>query len=230
MSLAEKVLVVIPVKDLKYTKSRLKSILSLLERQTLTLRILSRTIEILKSLVPVRSILVLTPDERVLALANHWGVLGLREEGRGLNRALTQATRWAVQQKFEAILVIPCDLPLLSRRDIEAIWELSAGEEDIAVMAPNADRSGTNALLVKPPGILRYRFGKNSFSHYQTSVLAKQIHFRVYTSPSIEFDLDRPEQCRLAFAKPYCLEKAIDESKIRPFDPDWGSSPHPAGR
>ncbi len=95
--LEKEVLVVIPVKDLKQTKSRLRPVLSLLERQALTLRILWRTIQTLKSSVPIGSILVLTPDEHVLSFAKVLGVQGLKEKMNGLNQALREAARWAIE-------------------------------------------------------------------------------------------------------------------------------------
>jgi 2-phospho-L-lactate/phosphoenolpyruvate guanylyltransferase len=229
--MTKNILAIIPVKGLDRTKSRLSGALSLSERRAFTLDILSRTVQLLHSSDSVERVLVLTPDDQVLSHAKDLGALGLKEKGTGLNRALTQATLWSIDQKFGAVLVIPCDLPLLSRRDIENISGLGVEEEKIVIVAPNGDRSGTNALLVKPPGILKYSFGAGSFSRHQSDAFEGQVKVKVYSSPSIEFDLDRPEQCRLPFAQRYFLNKVVvDEDKTRTFDSDWGDSPDPAGR
>jgi 2-phospho-L-lactate guanylyltransferase len=229
--MAENILAIIPVKDLTRTKSRLREVLSPSERRAFTLGMLSRTVQVLTSSNSVEGILISTPDDRVLSYAKELGVPGLKEEGRGLNRALQQATRWSMDLHFGAVLVIPCDLPLLRVEDIRALVEPACSKEKVVVIAPNEDRSGTNGLLVKPPGMIRYAFGANSFWRHQSWAYEQQLNVVVYSSPSIAFDLDRPEQCRSPFARRYFLNKVVDdENRLRTFDPYSGCSPYPAAR
>ena len=188
------VLSIIPVKDLNHTKTRLEPILGLDERQALTLRILARTIGILKSSERVRTILVSSPDPGVLALVKGWGALGLRENGAGLNQALQEATRWSLLHGFDALLIIPSDIPFLQQEDIEAILSMGSEEGKVVVLSPDNERCGTNALFVKPPGILTYSFGSDSFTRHQGEALHQRVPVRVYSSLSIGFDLDSPEQ------------------------------------
>lgn len=227
----KKVLAIIPVKSLSSTKSRLRTVLNLQERQAFTLNILSRTIQTLKSLDKDPYILVLTPDDRVLSFVKGLRVIGLKEEGKGLNLALGKATRWAMDQGFKAILILPCDIPFLNSEDIKTILKMGVEEERIVVIAPNKGKNGTNALFVKPPGILKYCFGIDSFRRHQENAFAQHLKVDVYSSLSIGFDLDNPEQYRCLMGERYFSGKVnLREVKNRYFDSNLWDSPHPARR
>jgi 2-phospho-L-lactate guanylyltransferase len=226
-----RMLAIIPVKDLNHTKSRLKPVLTLAERQALTLHILSGTIQALKASDKVQCILVLTPDDRVLSFVKGLGVMGLKDDGRGLNQALRQATRWAIDHDFEAILILPCDIPFLDSEDIKTIRGMGVEGERVVVIAPNEGKNGTNALFVKPPGILRYSFGIDSFTRYQEHAFAQHFKVKVYSSLSIGFDLDDPEQYRFLVGEQHFFEKVnLNEVKTRYIDSNSWNSPYPAGR
>ena len=225
------VLAIIPVKSLSSTKSRLRTVLNLQERQVFTLNILSRTIQTLKSLDKDQRILVLTPDDRVLSLVKGLGAIGLKDGGKGLNLALEQGTRWAIDQGFEAILILPCDIPFLDSKDIKTILGMGAEGERVVVIAPNKGKNGTNALFVKPPGILKYSFGVNSFERHRQQAIAQNVKFEVYSSASAAFDLDTSEEYRLLLEKEHVREKAFGyENEASHVDFNSWDSSYPAGR
>jgi 2-phospho-L-lactate/phosphoenolpyruvate guanylyltransferase len=224
------VVAVLPVKELKHTKSRLSAVLSPSERRRLTLTLLVRTITTLKS-AGVGSILVLSPDEQVLSLAKTFEVKTLREKRKGLNRALMEATDWAADHRFAAILVLPSDLPFINQRDVRAILNMADGNRRIVVIAPDRERKGTNALLVKPPGLLRYSFGAESFQIHRRQALEQNLKCRVYSSPSVAMDVDTPRMCRLLLKKGFYDDKdSWKENRIGPVDPDSRDPAHPTGR
>ncbi len=226
-----KILSIIPVKDLNCTKTRLGSILSLGQRQILTLQILYRTLKILKSSAEIEKILVLTPDSRVLSFAKERGVLGLKEEGKGLNEVLEQATYWSIHNDFGAIFILPSDLPFLQQEDIQAIIDMGVEEERSVVIAPDWEMEGTNALFVKPPGIIQYEFGFDSFEHHQKQALKRGLKFNVYSSTTIGFDLDYPDQYRFLMKKSVALEEISHyEGKTCNFNSNHWNSPHPTRR
>ena len=184
--------VVIPVKPFGQAKSRLAPLLSPAGRALLSHAFLRHTLEAARAAPSVARILVVSRDAEALRLAEEWGALALREEGRSLNRALTQATRWAARRGAGALLILPIDLPLLEPADIEALWALAL-DEPAVVIAPARREEGTNALLVRPPGLLTYRFGPRSFGAHCGQARAEGIPFFVVRSPHLAWDVDRPE-------------------------------------
>jgi 2-phospho-L-lactate guanylyltransferase len=139
-TLAMKILSIIPVNDLDRTKSRLSSILNIDERRALTLQLLDRTIQTLNSCAGIDEVLVLTPDPRVLSFAKERRALGLKEENKGLNTGLEQATRWALDHGDEALLLLPCDLAYLEKGDVETLITLGEAPAIAARPCPGTFR------------------------------------------------------------------------------------------
>jgi len=189
-----KVISIIPVKDLDHTKTRLSPLLDLKMRQDLTRSILYRTIQVIKCTGKVHVILVITPDYRVFSFAKKQGVIALLEQEVGLNNALQQATEWCKQKAFDALLIIPSDIPFLQAKDIDSIIDMGKDEKAVIIISPDNKQDGTNALLIKPPGILNYFYGSGSYDIHCKQARNAQYKLMVYFSRSIGFDIDYPEQ------------------------------------
>jgi len=189
-----KTLAILPVKNLSESKSRLSTEMNREQRESLTAYLLKRTLDILKSVNGIDDILLVSRDEKVNSIAKREKTRFLSEQGTGLNQALEQATDWAVEQDYSAILILPTDLPFLTEEDIEAIIGIGEATGQIAVIAPDRDMKGTNALMIKPPGILKYQFGPDSFRRHCQLVSDRHIDSRIYRSMGTGFDLDSPSQ------------------------------------
>lgn len=189
-----KTLAILPVKNLSQSKSRLSHEINRQQRESLTSYLLRRTLGILKSARGVEDILLVSRDEKVRSLAEKEKVRFLQEQGTGLNQALEQATRWSIEQHYAAILVLPLDLPVLTKEDVDAIIDMGNEMGESIVIAPDQEMKGTNALMIKPPGILDYQFGLDSFHRHCQQVQDRHIDHRVYRSAGIGFDLDSPSQ------------------------------------
>ena len=189
-----KTLAILPVKNLNQSKSRLSPAINRQQRESLTSHLLRRTIRILKTARGIDDILLVSRDKKICALALSENVRFLSERGAELNQALEQATRWSVEYQYSAILILPLDLPLLISEDIDSILRISHGMEKIVVIAPDQEMRGTNALLVKPPGIMAYQFGLSSFQCHCQQFSDRNIKSRIYRSAGTGFDLDSPWQ------------------------------------
>ena len=78
--------VIIPVKPLRRSKSRLSTILTEEERALLNFKMLENTLSLLKDIPAVNEILVISKDPGVLALARTFNAKTLQEDGEpGLN-------------------------------------------------------------------------------------------------------------------------------------------------
>ena len=191
------ILAILPVKDLSHAKSRLSHEIDQQQRESLASNLLRRTIGILKSSRCIDDILLVSQDVRVHYIAKTEGLLFLQEQGADLNQALEQATRWSIDQCYSAILILPLDIPFLTKDDIHSINQMANDETEVVIIAPDHEMKGTNALLVKPPGILKYQFGWNSFYRHWQQTMDRHIKNKIYCSTEISFDLDSPAQYHL---------------------------------
>lgn len=178
----------IPVKRLERAKSRLAPVLSRRARVRLAWQLARRTLRVVAH-VPEIHPLVISADLRVLALARSMGMDVYFDVWEELNRALTAACRYAVRHGAEAIGVLPIDLPRLRPEAIRAL--LGAGFPDRGiVIAPDRRGQGTNALLIRPPGAIPFRFGPRSLEAFRASAEAIGLPVRLFHHEAFAFDLD----------------------------------------
>ena len=188
---------IVPVKPLRRGKSRLAGILSEDERADLSRTLLQHTLETLNTLKEVEEVLVISRDPQVLTIARNYGARTVREDGQpDLNTALKRATIIAQVYATRGVLVLPADLPLISREDALVLVE-RASDPPVVVIAPDRHQKGTNALLISPAGLIEYQFGENSFQRHCNLVKEAGVRLEIVNLPSLGLDLDLPEDLEI---------------------------------
>jgi len=191
-----RVFTIIPAKNLEKSKTRLTPILSPRERRNLSLAMLNDVIQASRSAKSVEKTVVVSPDDSILRLAEHFGLHAIRDAEVGLNEALAQAVEWCVKCNATMSLIIPSDIPLLKSEDLDSIVAL-APKKTGAVICRSLD-GGTNALLCKPPGLIAPMFGPQSFEAHSSEASRLGVSCLTYDSKRVSFDIDTPEDlCRL---------------------------------
>jgi len=188
---------IVPVKPLRHGKSRLSGTLSEDERAQLNESLLEHTLEMLANLKELEQVLVVSRDPHALALARKHGARTVREDGSPhLNTALTRATVVAKLHATRGVLILPADLPLLTRDDILALIE-RATNPPVVVIAPDRHEKGTNALLMSPAGLIEYDFGEGSYQRHCKRAKKAGARLEIVKLPSLGLDLDLPEDLEL---------------------------------
>jgi 2-phospho-L-lactate guanylyltransferase len=188
---------IIPVKPLRRGKSRLAGALSEDERTELNRRLLRHTLTTLSDLRELEEVLVISRDPQALTLARQCGARTVREDGQPeLNTALKRATVIAQVYATRGVLVLPADLPLITREDILTLID-HASDPPVVVIAPDRHGKGTNALLICPAGLIEYDFGENSFERHCRRVEASGARLEIVNLPTLGLDLDLPEDLEL---------------------------------
>jgi 2-phospho-L-lactate/phosphoenolpyruvate guanylyltransferase len=188
---------IVPVKPLRRGKSRLAGALSEQERTELNRMLLENTLKTFSDLKEVEEVLVISRDPQALTIARNYGARTVREDGQPeLNTALRRATVIAQVYATRGVLVLPADLPLVSRDDILTLIG-RAGEPPVVVIAPDRHESGTNALLISPVGLIEYDFGENSFQRHCQRARDAGARLEIVNLPTLGLDLDLPEDLEL---------------------------------
>ena len=189
--------IVIPVRSLTDGKRRLAPVLGPDERAGLVRRMFLRTLEAAIEAGP--PVLVVSPDPAALALARGRGATGL-EEPRPveLNHALELAAVEAAARGATALLVVSADLPDLGAEDLRAMLPPppaapSAPAGAVVRIAPDEAGIGTNALYVRPPGLLSFEYGKTSCRRHLGQARARGARVERVDRPGLKFDLDTPD-------------------------------------
>ena len=188
---------IVPVKPLRRGKSRLAGTLSEDERAELNQSLLQHTLHTLSDIKELEQVLVVSRDPHALTVARQHGARTVREDGQPeLNTALTRATVVAKVHATRGVLILPADLPLISREDVLTLIE-KAGEPPVVVIAPDRHGKGTNALLISPSGLIEYDFGENSFQRHCERARQAGARLEIVDLPSLGLDLDLPEDLEL---------------------------------
>ncbi len=183
---------IVPVKPLRRGKSRLAGALSEDERTHLNRVLLEHTLTTLGGIKEVEHILVVSRDPHALTIARNLGARTVREDGQPhLNMALKRATVVAQMHATRGVLVLPADLPLLTREDIQSLLE-HAVDPPVVVIAPDRHKKGTNALLISPSGLIEYDFGDDSFKRHCERARKAGARLEIVNLPSLGLDLDLP--------------------------------------
>lgn len=199
---------VVPIKPLRRGKSRLSSKYSEEERMILNREMLRHTIERLQQVKGLEKILVVSRDPEALTVARKMGAQTLLESGNpGLNMALARASLLAKAYKARGIIVIPADLPLLEPEDVQEMINMVNGKPAV-VIAPDRHHEGTNVMLVAPPDLIEFNYGKGSFERHRAEALEAGADLRIVEKESMALDLDWPED----------LELVSDRYRLRYFD------------
>ena len=188
---------IVPVKPLRRGKSRLAGVLTEEERLDLNSQLLIHTVDTLKEIPEIEHVLVVSRDQAALALARAHGARTVQENGAPeLNIALTRATIVAKRYATRGVLIIPSDLPMISKEDVYAMLEL-VKDPPVVVVVPDRKKEGTNALLVCPVGLIEYDYGPNSFERHCQRARQAGARLEICELPSLALDMDVPEDLEL---------------------------------
>lgn len=181
---------IIPFKGLDAAKSRLSFFLSKDERRKLSFAMLLDVIAAAKESEVFKEIHVVTPDLS-LAIPLEGVTLIFEHPPCELNKAIQLGVEFCIKRNAEAILILPADLPFIKPRDIRNIVEMGKQDREVVVIS-QSESGGTNALFMKPPGIIPPKYGKDSFRKHVSTSKAKGIPVKIYASPTIKIDVDYP--------------------------------------
>jgi 2-phospho-L-lactate/phosphoenolpyruvate guanylyltransferase len=172
----------IPLKRLDDAKSRLSDVLTAEERSALMLELLEGVLAAAEEadLGPI----TIVSAEPVVAD----GVARFVDRALAWNEAIAAAMREVVSEPIAA--VVSADLPRVSAEDIQA---LVAATPDRGMAIARALDGGTNAVSLRPPGVVMTHFGEpqSSAVHAQTTAAAG-LAARIVDIPGLAFDVDTP--------------------------------------
>ncbi len=140
----------------------------------------------------VAGTLVISRDTHALAIARDLGAHTVQESGAPeLNNALMRATQVVGGWRSEAVLILPADLPLITPEDVRGMIELGR-ETMTVVIATDQNEDGTNAMMIRPPGIIPYAYGPGSYQRHIALAKEAGATFKRFHSERLALDIDMP--------------------------------------
>jgi 2-phospho-L-lactate guanylyltransferase len=181
--------ILLPVRPFAEGKTRLAAVLSPTEREALNRRFFEHVLTVARQ---VGDCHVISRSEAVLRAARSAGAQVIVETGDTLNAALEQASAVAAALADTPVMALSCDLPFLTPDDLAAL--IAAGANSDIVAACDTEGRGTNALLLRRPGLIPYRYGVDSIATHRSEAAQARLRFTTVARPGLGEDIDTPDQ------------------------------------
>ncbi len=195
-------LAILPVKRFEVAKTRLREQLAPNQRRRLAEAMVT---DVLRALVATADLeaVVVTNEQAVAALAASYGVSALRDPAEaGQSGAALVGIAHAIAAGYERALLVPGDCPALDADALRTLLDRACVPPAVTIVA-DRHGSGTNALLLTPPGVIEPAFGPDSFARHRQRAAAADASWHVEALPGLLLDVDTPEDLavlRLALA------------------------------
>jgi 2-phospho-L-lactate guanylyltransferase len=176
---------VLPVKSFTRAKQRLGEAVGGDERQELAAAMVADVLAALSKVPQLDDIVVVTAE----ALVADDVVIVDDPEEAGQSAAAARGIDVALVRGAERVVLVPGDCPALDPDELGALLAARAG----VVIVPDRHGTGTNALLLEPPGIMPPSFGPGSFARHAALARAAGAAVKVRELPSLSLDVDTPD-------------------------------------
>ena len=187
-------LAILPVKGFGAAKQRLADLLGQGSREALAQAMFSDVLASLRRVKGLDSIAVVTGDARAEAAAGGARVLVIGDRAQaGQSAAALLGIAHALEARFDRVLLVPGDTPLLDPLELDGMLTRASAEGLDAVIVPDRAGTGTNALLLRPPDALEPSFGPGSLERHVEAARAAGVSFRVEAVASLMHDVDTPD-------------------------------------
>jgi 2-phospho-L-lactate guanylyltransferase len=178
------------VKTFANGKKRLASLLTVDERIKLSEAMLYDVLDAVSNCRSISKTIIVSKDERIWSIAKEFGTMIVEEaEEMGVNAAVALTDN--ICRDSDASIVIPQDLPLIQPSDLDTFCK-SAGNEDCIIITPSHRYDGTNALLRKPPNIMKTHYDEDSYEIHLKKARENNISAKIIMNKRLMLDLDEP--------------------------------------
>jgi 2-phospho-L-lactate guanylyltransferase len=200
-------LAIVPIKSFEVAKQRLAGSLASGGRRSLVQAMFSDVLGALRRTQGIEAIAVVTGDVSARSVASGDRMVLLEDDRNDGQSAATQiGIQYAIEQGFERVQLVPGDTPLLGPPEIEAMLDRCERDGIGVAIVPDRHGTGTNGLLIAPPGSFDPSFGPGSLERHLGQARDRDLVHRVETLPSLEHDVDTPGDLA-------ALWSVVDESR-----------------
>jgi 2-phospho-L-lactate guanylyltransferase len=184
---------ILPVKRFSDAKQRLGDALSTGTRRALAEAMLTDVLLALRRTAAVDEVIVVASEPRAGAIGRGYGAQVIQDsEEAGQSAAAMIGIEHALAAGAARVLLVPGDCPTLDPSELEELLARAAHERSVTLV-PDRHGSGTNALVLVPPDVIKPGFGAGSRSRHEQAAAAAGIACSLEAVPSLLLDIDTPD-------------------------------------
>jgi 2-phospho-L-lactate guanylyltransferase len=201
-----KIAAIIPVKTFSNAKTRLE--LSPHKVEELCKIMLEEILQTLSISPRIEKIIMVTKEQKAIEIGKKFNVITIIDEKEeSVNNAVALADKYLLENKFDASIVFPQDIPYIKTQDIDFMLNYIA-PPNFAIVIPSRRFDGTNALVRMPIDLMETHYDEDSYKiHMNTAkehtlnvamVFVKRIMWDVDNKEDLEFLLEQDEKPKIA--------------------------------
>ena len=180
---------ILPVKTFTEAKHRLRTGLSPAERRALAEAMFTDVLVALRRCASVASVLVVSADHGAQRIAGGYGAAVLADPEHGHNVAARHGIERALGDGAERVVLVPGDCPALDPAELDGLLGHDVPSPSVLVV-PDRHGTGTNALVLTPPGTMGPSFGPGSRQRHLDHARDAGVHGEVVEIPTLALDVD----------------------------------------
>jgi 2-phospho-L-lactate guanylyltransferase len=185
---------ILPVKHFAQAKQRLGASVADPLRLELTRAMVGDVLAALSETTLIERTIVVTGEPSVVEVAHAQGAIVIDDTARyGQSAAVNLGVEHALTEGMERALCVPGDCPTLDPNELAALLSSQASGEPEVVIVPDRHGTGTNGLLLAPPGAITPSFGIGSCERHRALAIAAEISWRIERPASLLLDIDTGE-------------------------------------
>jgi 2-phospho-L-lactate/phosphoenolpyruvate guanylyltransferase len=182
---------VVPVKRFAVAKSRLATGVEETRKPGLVAAMVADVLEAIASARLIERTIVVSQEPRAAELAAAAGADLLSDFDDASHSAAALAGIAAAEAAGTAcVALLPGDCPLLDPRELDKM--LTGVPDRYVAVIPDRHGTGTNALVLAPPGAIEPSFGEGSRERHVAAARAAGVPYGVEELRSLGLDLDTP--------------------------------------
>jgi 2-phospho-L-lactate guanylyltransferase len=143
----------------------------------------------LRRAATVNAILVVTADRGAQRIAGGYGADVIDDAEEGHISAAQRGIAYASAHGFERALLVPGDCPLVDPGELDALISRTVLPPS-ALIVPDRHGSGTNALLLTPPGVISPFFGERSCERHLAAARSAGAETDLVRMETLALDVD----------------------------------------
>ena len=169
---------------------------------------LEEILHILSISPQIEKTVIVTKEEKAIELGKKYNAIVIPDkEEKSVNNAVALADKYLLENKFDASIVFPQDIPFIKTQDIDFMLNYKV-PPNFAIVVPSRRFDGTNALVRMPIDLMITHYDEDSYKiHMNTAkeytrnvslVFVKRIMWDVDNMDDLRFLLEQNEKPEIA--------------------------------
>jgi len=205
-----KIAAIIPVKTFSNAKTRLD--LSPQKIEGLCKIMLEEILHIISISPQIEKTILVTKEEKAIEIGKKFNVIIIRDEKEeSVNSAVALADKYLLENKFDASIVFPQDIPYIKTQDIDFMLKYMA-QPNFAIIIPSRRFDGTNALVRMPIDLMKTHYDEDSYKIHMNTAKEHTLNVAMVFVKRIMWDVDNKEDLEFLLEQ---NDKPQIEEKIR---------------